>query len=195
MDNKYNTLLWRITPDASTKVADGVIIAYTPSTGGVMEYRAGDALPQPNAGDIYYKVSGDAFRPAFAVFDAIACAHPDPQKPTVYPGFSFSFQMSYTSPIGLAALLMKQQELPDCITLEQFYLSLQDKITDTAKTVAGKFSGGHILPYAHWWTDLTKGTKFRDALEAALYRLFFLHGFRLESNSLKILGLAGVPLE
>lgn len=198
MEHKLTMLLYR-TPDSVRSVQQGTFVAaYNALTGQLDEYRFPGQLPEPDRVTLY-TIPAKTFEPAFAIHGAITCTKPDARKQAFMPSFCFSMQLRYISPIGLKKLLMemrqKENALPDCIDLERLYNFLQPQLKAAAQRAAAKFSGGRALPYAYWWEDLTGGTQFRDALEYELRLLLNTYGFRLESGSLKIMGLASIPVD
>lgn len=198
MDNKLTMLLYQ-TPESVRTVPEGAfVVSYAPLTNQLDEYRFPAPLPEPAPGRTLFTVPTKIVEPAFAVHDAISCTRLNPGQPAFNPSFCFSFRMRYISPSGLKKLLFESSpghsRLPDCIDLEKFYLLMQPHIRAAAQKAAASFSGGRLLPYAYWWQDLINGTKFRNALEAELRLLFNAYGFRLETGSLRIMGLASLPV-
>lgn len=160
------------------------------------EYRPGTALPAAPAGAVY-EIPEKPYAPAFAVPEAFTCLKPD--GGIFRPGFCFTCDLRYISPLGACELLRAIEKdagsFPDTVTLDMLYMTLRRKAQALCQEAAEAFSGGKALPYAHWWQELTDGAAFAASLERALLPLFNRFGFRLEPGSLRISGVAPIPLD
>lgn len=194
MNDKY-TALFSLAPAGLTEAPMDAYAVTFSADGRAAEYRPGRAVPAPLPGTNVYTVPTQPVETLFAVHGAINCLKPDGTP--FQPGFCFTLSLSYVSPAGLQKLILAYRKdkgrLPDCITLEVFYDLLSRDIREACVKAAAAFTRGQTLPYVHWWQELNHGTAFRDALYLPLMQLFNGYGFRLESDSLQMAGLAGVP--
>ena len=154
MDKKYTMLLYQ-TPDTVRSVAQGAfVVAYSPMTNQLEEYRFPSAVPELSPAYTLFTVPAATVEPAYAIHGAITCTKPDPRSQPFMPSFCFSFKMRYISPIGLKRLMLefsqKEQSMPECIDLEKFYLFMLPQMQNAAQKAAAQFSGGRLLPYAYW---------------------------------------------
>ena len=193
MNDKY-TALCQLAPEELQEVPVDAHAVTISADGRMHEYRAGRVIPR-ESGMAIYIVPDVPLETLFAVHGAIDCRKPDGEL--FQPGFCFTFKLRYASPSGLQALLQAYRRsrgrMPECITLEVFYDLLAKEISAVCKEAARKFSGGQTLPYVHWWQEFSHGTAMRDALFVPLMQAMYKYGFRLEPDSLRLAGLAGVP--
>lgn len=197
MDSKHTMLLFR-TPASETKVPGDVRVAVLNTASRQLdELLPGADIPAPGGEQQHvYTVPVKPVEAVFAVLGAISCKTPN--GGICRPGFCFSVQLRYISPLGLKTLLTastaRNGYVPDCVTLEDLYNIAAPQVKTACEKAADQFSGGSLLTYTHWWQEMTSGTTFARSIATALVPVFNSYGFRLDRESVQIKGLASIPL-
>lgn len=196
MDSKHTLLLSR-TPAGEPKVpADARVVLLNVAARQLDELLPGAEIPADATRLHLFTVPIRPVEAVFAVQDVIQCTTPG--GATFRPGFCFSVRLRYISPTGLKALLISSTArsgyVPDGVTLEDLYDIIAPQLQAACEKAADQFSGGRMLPYVHWWQEMTSGVTFARSLAAALVPLFNSVGFRAERDSVRIKGLASIPL-
>lgn len=197
MDSKHTMLLFRTPVNEEAVPADTYVVRLNTATRQLDEYLPGQPIPRVEGANLHlYTVPAKPCESVFAVHGAITCT--TPSGTAFRPGFCVNLSLSYISPLGLKTLLTastaKSGYVPDCVTLEDLYNIAAPKLKEACEKAAEEFSQNRILSYMHWWQELNYGETFVQSLKTALIPLFNAYGFALDSSSVRITGVAGIPV-
>lgn len=199
MQDKY-TMLFSLAPAGLSVVPAGTCcIAFNTASNAIRELPAGRAIRPGDIkpGEYLYCVPTTPFETSFAVHGAILCVKPNGNE--ARPGMALNLKFHYVNCMTLQKLLVQYKNrmgrAPECITLEDVHMLLQDEMRSICERAAGEFSRNVALPYAHWWNEINYGTKYRDMLYTKMMQLFIAHGLMLDQTGFAIGSLAPITVD